>query len=106
LRDSRVGQAPRHKPLGTAEGDHRAEHLVNDYDPPLIRVLITNLAGGLYRVTTPDSGATIVDRTRNPLQAAAAALSVLGWGPRVLLQFTLPLSAVRTYDRGEISQMA
>jgi hypothetical protein len=28
--------------------------------------------------------------TRNPLQAAAAALSVLGWGPRVLLQFTLP----------------
>ena len=39
---------------------------MNDYDSPLIRVLITALAGGLYKVTTPDSGATIVDRTRNP----------------------------------------
>jgi hypothetical protein len=95
--------------VGSLTSDTRTEHLVNEHDPhapPLIKVLITDLAGGLYKVTTPDSGATIVDRTRHPLRAAAAALSILGWGPRVLLQFTLPISTVKDYELGEISQMA
>jgi hypothetical protein len=72
----------------------------------MIRVLISAIGAGLFKVTTPDSGATLVDRTRHPLRAAAVALSVLGWGPRVLLQFTLPLSTVKDYELGEISQMA
>jgi hypothetical protein len=94
LGDSRAGKAARHKPLGNAEGDHPSEHLVNDHDPPLIRLLISDRGGGLYQVTTPDSGATIVDRTRNPLQAACAALRILGYGPAVLLGLTLPISTV------------
>jgi hypothetical protein len=79
---------------------------VNEYDPPLIRVLISAIGGGLFKVTASDSGAVLCDRTRHPLQAAAVALSILGWGARVLLQFTLPISTVKDYDLGEISQMA
>jgi hypothetical protein len=75
-------------------------------DPPVIFLSIEAAGGGLHKVTATDSGAVLVDRTPNPLQAAAAALSILGWGPAVLLRFTLPISTVRTYDLGEISQMA
>jgi hypothetical protein len=81
--------------VGSLTSDHRSEHLVNDHDPPLIRLLISSIGGGFYQVTTPDSGATLVDRTRSPLKAACAALRILGWGPAVLLQFTLPISTVK-----------
>jgi hypothetical protein len=67
---------------------------VNDHDPPLIRLLISSIGEGLYQVTTPDSGATIVDRTPNPLKAACAALRILGYGAAVLLEITLPISTV------------
>jgi hypothetical protein len=76
-------------------------HVHDPSAPPLIKVLITDLSGGLYSVTTPDSGATLVDRTRNPLRAACAALSILGYGERCLLQLTLPISTVKDYELGE-----
>jgi hypothetical protein len=81
-------------------------HEHDPYAPPLIRILIEAIAGGSCKVAATGSGAVLVDRTRNPLRAAAAVLSILGWGPRVLLQFTLPISTVKDYDLGEISQMA
>src|ERR1700722_5784768 len=71
------------------------------YAPPLIRLSIEAVGGGLFKVTTPDSGATLVDRTRQPIKAAAAALTILGWGPRVLLQFTCPISTVKDYELGQ-----
>jgi hypothetical protein len=63
-------------------------------DPPLIRLTVDEVPGG-YSVSTPDSGATLVDCTRNPIQAACAALTILGYGPRVLVEFTLPIEALQ-----------
>jgi hypothetical protein len=67
---------------------------VDDHSPPIIHVRITDIGAGLSKVTASDSGAVLVDRTRNPLQAACAALSILGYGPACLLGITLPLSTV------------
>jgi hypothetical protein len=78
--------------LRLASSWRRTGRLVNDHSPPIIYVRITDLAGGLYSVTTPDSGATLVDRTRNPLEAACAALHILGYGPACLLGITMPIS--------------
>jgi hypothetical protein len=81
--------------MGSLTSDHRSGHLVNDHDPPLIRLSIEAVGVGLHKVTATDSGAVLVDRTPNPLKAACAALRILGWGPAVLLQFTLPISTVK-----------
>jgi hypothetical protein len=81
--------------VGSPLRDPRQGHSVND--PPMIRLRVSEATAareGVYQVTTPDSGAVLVDRTSNPLQAAAAALKILGYGPRVLVECMLPLSAI------------
>jgi hypothetical protein len=81
---------------------------VNDHDqaalsqsdwerqPPLIRIQVTPVSPGLFKVETPDSQAVLADRTRQPIKAACEALRILGWGPACLLGILpLPLSIAR-----------